>query len=205
MLIDDFYVPCLQEATSYDRAVGYFSSALYHVLALAFSDFVRRGGHMRPIWSPALTPEDFAAMKEADQIGRHAQSTVRADLEMLLARPEAVPATKLLATLIANGIIDVRIAFADHPSGIFHDRWASSRTARASGLASSAAPTRPGEPGASITSLSRSFTAGRTRNTCCVPAITPILSGSFGVAAIRVFGLPPPGAGQARSASCNSP
>jgi len=47
VLIDDFYVPCLQEATSYDRAVGYFSSALYHVLALAFSDFVQRGGHMR--------------------------------------------------------------------------------------------------------------------------------------------------------------
>jgi superfamily II DNA or RNA helicase len=122
VLIDDFYVPCLQEATSYDRAVGYFSSALYHVLALAFSDFVRRGGHMRLICSPALTPADFAAMKEADQIGRYAQSTVRADLEMLLARPEAVPATKLLATLIANGIINVRVAFADHPSGIFHDK-----------------------------------------------------------------------------------
>jgi superfamily II DNA or RNA helicase len=122
VLIDDFYVPCLQEAVNYDRAVGYFSSTLYHVLALAFSDFVRRGGRMHLICSPALTPEDFAAMKEADQVARYAQSTVRADLEMLLARPEAVPATKLLATLIANGIIDVRIAFADNPSGIFHDK-----------------------------------------------------------------------------------
>ncbi len=122
VLLDDFYVPCLQEAVSYDRAVGYFSSTLYHVVALAFSDFVRRGGHMRLICSPALTPEDFAAMKEAYEIGRWAQSTVRADLEMLLARPEAVPATKLLATLIANDIIDVRLAFADNPSGIFHDK-----------------------------------------------------------------------------------
>ena len=108
--IDDFYVPCLQEATRCDWAVGYFSSALYHVLALAFPDFVRRGGHMRLIRSPALTSQDFAAMKKADQSGRRAQSAVRADLEMLLARPKAVPATKLLATLIANGIIDVRIA-----------------------------------------------------------------------------------------------
>jgi superfamily II DNA or RNA helicase len=122
VLIDDFYVPCLEEAVVYDRAVGYFSSSLYHVLALAFSDFVQRGGHMRLVCSPALTPEDFAAMKDADQIGRYSQSTVRADLQMLLARPEAVPATKLLATLIANGVIDVRIAFADNPSGIFHDK-----------------------------------------------------------------------------------
>ncbi|WFE62418.1 DEAD/DEAH box helicase family protein [Micromonospora sp. WMMD714] len=122
MLLDDFYVPCLQEALLYDRAVGYFSSTLYHVVALAFSDFVRRGGRMRLICSPALTPEDFAAMKEADEIGRHAQSTVRADLQMLLTRPEAVPATRLLATLIANEIIDVRIAFTDNPTGIFHDK-----------------------------------------------------------------------------------
>jgi len=122
MLLDDFYVPCLQEALLYDRAVGYFSSTLYHVVALAFSDFVGRGGRMRLICSPALTAEDFAAMKEADEIGRFAQSTVRADLQMLLTRPEAVPATRLLATLIANDIIDVRIAFADNPSGIFHDK-----------------------------------------------------------------------------------
>lgn len=121
-LLDDFYVPCLQEALFYDRAVGYFSSTLYHVVAIAFADFARRGGRMRLICSPALTHSDFAAMKDADEVGKAAQATVRADLDTLLKNPEAVPATRLLATLIANDIIDVRIAFADHPSGIFHDK-----------------------------------------------------------------------------------
>ena len=132
---------------------------------------------MRLICSPALTPEDFAAMKEADQVGRYAQSTVRADLEMLLARPEAVPATKLLATLIANGIIDVRIAFADHPAASLAassmTNWASSRTMKVSASASSAAPTRHGELGASTTSLSMSFVAGKTKSNCSAPVITP--------------------------------
>lgn len=122
MLLDAFYVPCLQESVLYDRAVGYFSSTLYHVVALAYSDFVRRGGHMRLICSPALTPEDFAAMKHADEVGRYAQEAVRAELAELLERPESVPATKLLATLIANDIAEVRIAFTDNPSGIFHDK-----------------------------------------------------------------------------------
>lgn len=121
-LIDDFYVPCLQEAIRYDRAVGYFSSTLYHVVGLAFTDFARRGGRMRLVCSPALTPDDFDTMKEADDLGRRAQQTVREDLERLLSNPAAVPATKLLATLIANDIIDVRIAFADKPSGLFHDK-----------------------------------------------------------------------------------
>jgi len=121
-LLDDFYVPCLQESVLYDRAVGFFSSTLFHVVALAYSDFVRRGGRLRLVCSPALKPEDFDAMKEADQIGRYAQATVRAELQELLNRPEAVPATRLLATLIANDIAEVRIAFADNPSGIFHDK-----------------------------------------------------------------------------------
>jgi superfamily II DNA or RNA helicase len=122
MLLDDFYVPCLQEAIRYDRAVGYFSSTLYQVVGLAFADFAKRGGRMRLVCSPALTPEDFDAMKDAVEIGRRAQETVREDLDRLLSNPAALPATKLLATLIANDIIDVRIAFADKPSGLFHDK-----------------------------------------------------------------------------------
>jgi superfamily II DNA or RNA helicase len=122
VLLDDFYVPCLQESVLYDRAVGFFSSTLFHVVALAYSDFVRRGGRLRLICSPALKPEDFDAMKEADEIGRYAQSMVWAELQELLNRPETVPATRLLATLVANDIAEVRIAFAVHPSGIFHDK-----------------------------------------------------------------------------------
>lgn len=121
-LLDDFYIPCLQESTRYDRAVGYFSSTLYQVVGLAFTDFARRGGRLRLVCSPALSLEDFDIMKEADELGRRAQETVREDLERLLSNPAAVPATRLLATLIANGVIDVRIAFADKPSGLFHDK-----------------------------------------------------------------------------------
>jgi superfamily II DNA or RNA helicase len=121
-LLDDFYVPTLQESIKYDRAVGYFSSTLYQVVGLAFTDFARRGGRMRLVCSPALTPEDFDAMKQADEIGRRTQETVREDLDRLLNNPAAVPATKLLATLIANDIIEVRIAFADKPNGLFHDK-----------------------------------------------------------------------------------
>lgn len=121
-LLDDFYVACLQEALAYDRAVGFFSSTLFHVVAVAYSDFVRRGGHMRLICSPALKPEDFVAMKEADEIGRYVQASVRAELQELLNNPQLMPATRLLATLVAADIVEVRIAFAENPSGIFHDK-----------------------------------------------------------------------------------
>lgn len=119
--LDEFYVPCLQEAIKYERAVGYFSSSLYHVAAIAFSDFVRRGGRMRLICSPALSPADYSAMREGE-MAAWAQEAVRDDLAEMLEHPSAIPATRLLATLIASGILEVRIAFADNPAGLFHDK-----------------------------------------------------------------------------------
>ena len=99
---------------------GTSAAPLFHVTAIAYSDFVRRGGHMRLICSPALTPEDFQAMKTADNIGRYVQDQVDAELKELLRKPETVPATRLLATLVAADILEVKIAFADAQTGIFH-------------------------------------------------------------------------------------
>lgn len=121
-LLDDFYIPCLQEACLYDRAVGFFSSSLLHVVAIAFSDFALRDGHMRLLCSPALSPEDFAAMKSAHEMAHLAQDSVRAELCTMIASAETLPATKLLATLITGGVLDVRIAFSTNPRGIFHDK-----------------------------------------------------------------------------------
>ncbi len=61
-------------------------------------------------------------MKTADEIGRFLQDQVRDELQELLRSPETVSATRLLATLVAADIVEIRIAFAEHPSGIFHDK-----------------------------------------------------------------------------------
>src|SRR5690348_2970836 len=83
-LLDDFYIPCLQEAQIYDRAVGFFSSSLLHVVAVAYSDFVARGGHMRLVCSPALHPNDFDAMKSGMERSQRAQEVARQELDELM-------------------------------------------------------------------------------------------------------------------------
>jgi superfamily II DNA or RNA helicase len=121
-LLEDFYIPCLQEAISYDRAVGYFSSTLYQVAAVAYSNFVRRDGRIRLICSPALTAQDFAAMKQGEDLAARVQEGVESDLDKLLVEPQAFPATRLLATLIASGHMEVRVAVPMAGNGIFHDK-----------------------------------------------------------------------------------
>lgn len=121
-LVRDFYVPCLAAASSYSRAVGYFRSTLYVLVGLAFSDFAKRGGKVRLVCSPHLSPEDInaldAAYEERDVIGLRTLEEVR----LMLADATARPVTEFLATLVAAGVLDLRIAYKPSKSGIFHQK-----------------------------------------------------------------------------------
>src|SRR3954470_16891644 len=59
-----FYLPCLAAARTYDRAVGYFSSAIYALAWPSVREFVDNGGKIRIICSPILSTADATAMSE---------------------------------------------------------------------------------------------------------------------------------------------
>src|SRR5450830_748444 len=120
-LLDDFYVPCLKNARRYDRATGYFSSALYAVTSAAYSRFVTGGGTIRLITSPQLSPEDVRALAEGASAREVGQNALRAELVLLLERHETAAPTRLLATMVATGVLDFRVALQPG-AGIFHDK-----------------------------------------------------------------------------------
>ena len=62
-VLGDFYIPTLTNATSYDRAVGYFSSkALLHIIQ-GLDGLIANGGKMRLVIGSALTDEEYEAIK----------------------------------------------------------------------------------------------------------------------------------------------
>jgi superfamily II DNA or RNA helicase len=117
----DFFVPCLNESVSYDRAAGYFSSTLYAVIGVPLAAFGKRGGRMRLVCSPQLSQEDIEAMSAGYRDQRLADALLR-ELEAMTAEPVAEAATTLLATLVALGILEIRIAFRPAEAGIYHDK-----------------------------------------------------------------------------------
>lgn len=121
-LLNDFYIPCLQESSTYDRAVGYFSSALIYATATAYSDFAQRKGRMRLICSPALIRNDYDAMVDGEARRGIAQGAIDEELVEILRYPMAAPAAVLLGTLVAADLLEVRIAFSDDDDGIFHEK-----------------------------------------------------------------------------------
>lgn len=120
-LIASFFVPCLDGAASYDRAVGFFSSSFYVIVGLPLAGFARRGGRLRLVCCPRLTAADIEAIS-AGYEQRTTNDALVHELDEVLADATGRAAASLLATLIAAGTVDIKIAFRPGAQGIFHDK-----------------------------------------------------------------------------------
>jgi superfamily II DNA or RNA helicase len=114
-------------ATQYDRAVGFFNSTIYTLAWDCLRSFVERGGHMRIICSPVLSEEDIKSIQNGYGLlaERRAGEALRTQVRQMLSDPYLQKPTRVLASLIALDVIDIRIAFME-PLGrgrrLFHDK-----------------------------------------------------------------------------------
>jgi len=121
--VASFYRPCLLNSTMYKRAAGYFRSSVYTVIGAPLLEFARRGGMIQMICSPHLSPDDIDRI--ADGYARReeliAQRTI-ADVERLLGDEATARHAKLLATLIAVGALDLKLATRADRKGLYHEK-----------------------------------------------------------------------------------
>ncbi len=123
-VIKDFYVPVLSRAKIYKRAVGFFSSTALVQIAKGIAELVANGGKIELIVSPRLSDEDIEAIRcgyeERERVITNA--IMRAFVE-----PKSYFESErlnLLATLIAEGRLDIKIAFIEGKNqlGIYHEK-----------------------------------------------------------------------------------
>lgn len=118
----DFYIPAMMQAVSYDRAVGYFRSSILHLVQLAISDFILRGGKMRLICSTSLDDADEKAIRSAYCDPTEVDKAMLADIRVALRDPTSLPVVELLATIVRTGQLDIRVAYKANERGIFHTK-----------------------------------------------------------------------------------
>lgn len=123
-LVQDFYVPCLEQASDYSRAVGFFSSSSMAAVAQGLTAFVRSEGRMRLVTSPKLSKDDIEAitrgLRERDQVIEQALlRELEQDLEQVLK-----DRLGCLAWLLAQGVLDIKLAIPKNPHqwGIYHEK-----------------------------------------------------------------------------------
>ena len=117
------YVPCLRQSILYKRAVGYFRSSVYLIAGMAVIDFARCGGKIQLVCSPDLDANDIEIIR-AGYSAREEVASERliSEIERLLADPVTKFHTKVLATLVAVGALEIKIAIRQPSQGLYHEK-----------------------------------------------------------------------------------
>ena len=124
-VVQDFYVPLLKEADSYKRAVGFFSSTALVEISKGIGSMAERGGHIQIVASPYLSSEDIDAIKRGyEERERIIEGALLRTLSEEQTDYYSMQRLNLLASLITDGILDIRIAYTEDKSGIgmYHEK-----------------------------------------------------------------------------------
>lgn len=124
-IVQDFYIPLLKEATSYKRAVGFFSSTALVEISKGIGTMAEHGGRIQIVASPYLSDEDLMAIRSGyEERERIIECALLRSLSDDHADYYSMQRLNLLATLIADGILDIKIAYTEDKTGIgmYHEK-----------------------------------------------------------------------------------
>jgi hypothetical protein len=96
-------------APRYDRLTGYFSARALALAARGVEGLVVNNGRMRLIVGCTLGEEEVAAIERGESL-RVAVERTLLKLPPLSADPRAIDSLELLAWMVANGFMDVKVA-----------------------------------------------------------------------------------------------
>lgn len=124
-VVQDFYIPLLKDAVSYKRAVGFFSSSSLVEISKGIAGMAAKGGKIQIVASPYLSDEDIDAIRH----GYEDRNKIieRALLTQISEKPAdyySMERLNLLAALIADGVMDIQIAYTEDKNGIgmYHEK-----------------------------------------------------------------------------------
>ena len=123
-IVKDFHIPLLSQAVLYRRAVGFFSSYALIEISKGISALIKNGGRIQLIVSPKLSEDDIKAIEKGFEMR---YEIIERCLERSLEPPRNIYEEKrlnLLANLIANGQLDIKVAFLekDNKIGMYHEK-----------------------------------------------------------------------------------
>ncbi len=124
-VVQDFYVHLLKDAQIYKRAVGFFSSSSLVEISKGIAALAQNGGKIQIVASPYLSEDDIEAIRQG--YSNRAEIIERSLLASLSDEHLdyfSMERLNLLANLIADGIMDIRIAYVTDNNGIgmYHEK-----------------------------------------------------------------------------------
>jgi superfamily II DNA or RNA helicase len=121
-ILEDFYIPALQNSVYYDRAVGYFDAKMLTTAARGLSSFIQNDGYMRLIVGATLTAEEYAAIAQGYE-ARDALKRIERHLEQIIESDDSdlfKYQLNALTWLVKHRKLDVKVALRRY--GIHHQK-----------------------------------------------------------------------------------
>lgn len=122
----DFLIPVLSQTKIYKRGTGYFSSSSLVQLSIGLFEMARKGGKIQIVCSPYLENKDI----EAIDLGyKRREDVITNALLENIHNPVSnfeEERLNLIANLISNGSLDIKIAFLEDENGfrLYHEKIA---------------------------------------------------------------------------------
>ncbi len=124
-VVQEFYIPLLREARIYRRAVGFFSSTSLIEISKGIAGMAQNDGRIQIVASPYLSDDDIEAIKRGYQSRNEIiENALLRELSHEKTDYYSMERLNLLASLIADGILDIRIAYTEdqHGIGMYHEK-----------------------------------------------------------------------------------
>lgn len=126
-LINDFYIPALSCAVSYDRKAGFFSSSALAIASKGVAQLIKNNGKMRLLVSHHLSEEDVQALER----GYKLKDLLKESFFMQLQVPDDSAFKDrlgILSWLVGHGNLEVRVVVKLNSNGsydigsLFHEK-----------------------------------------------------------------------------------
>ncbi len=125
-IIAEFYRPALAHAVSYDRTTYKFTPHALAAVGRGLESFLLADGHIRLICNYDISPSVYQAIKTGLKKAQDVLVEVAPPESLIessdLQHEEAGRALELLTWLVAQGRIDIKVAFIEEGRRIFHEK-----------------------------------------------------------------------------------
>ncbi len=121
-IVLDFYIPCLQQAVSYKRAVGFFSSNILLQISKGLGAFADNGGKMKLLVSPKLEPADYEAIKKGYDARDYISDKIVNAFDFDIEFDQKEDRFAMLSYMIEKNILEIKIVALEenNDKAMFH-------------------------------------------------------------------------------------
>lgn len=122
-IVEEFYVPLLENAVLYQRAVGFFSSSALTTIARGIEGLVQNGGRIQIIASPKLSVSDIEEIRKGYEVRKVIEKALIRELSDVTNHDD-IEKLSYLARLVADNILDIKIAFlaSKNEIAMYHEK-----------------------------------------------------------------------------------